>query len=131
MLMKDFFEAVDRAFIQGAGRNPAPRRPELKTLAGLPLSALESSSATSSSEWPSSARSLSSARSSLQRQVQQPHKDATTDKAHESRGKISQAVQDAREGQREDRQIQGASFSLMLWGFSNPSGQPPEGSSHL
>jgi hypothetical protein len=49
--MKDFFEAVDRAFIQGAARIPAPRRLELKTLAGLPLSAPESSPATSSSEW--------------------------------------------------------------------------------
>jgi len=47
--MKDFFEAVDHAFIQEAAI-PAPRRLELKTLAGLPLSAPESSPATSSSE---------------------------------------------------------------------------------
>ena len=41
MLMKDVFEAVDRAFIQGAGRNPD--RPEPKTSVELPQSASESS----------------------------------------------------------------------------------------
>jgi len=50
MLMEDFFEAVDRALIQGAGRNPAPRRPEPKAPVKLSLSAPESSPATSSSE---------------------------------------------------------------------------------
>jgi hypothetical protein len=39
MLMEDFFEAVDRAFVQGAGRNPAPRRLDLKTPVELSLSA--------------------------------------------------------------------------------------------
>ena len=50
MLIEDFFEGVDRAFIEEAGRIPAPGRLELKTPVGLPLSAPESSSATSSSE---------------------------------------------------------------------------------
>jgi hypothetical protein len=49
MLMEDFFEAVDRAFVQGAGRNPAPRRLDLKTPVELSLSAPESSPATPSS----------------------------------------------------------------------------------
>jgi hypothetical protein len=47
--MEDFFEAVDRAFVQGAGRNPAPRRLDLKTPVELSLSAPESSPATPSS----------------------------------------------------------------------------------
>jgi hypothetical protein len=42
MLIEDFFEAVDRAFIQEAGRTPAPRRLELGTPSLLPLSAPES-----------------------------------------------------------------------------------------
>jgi hypothetical protein len=48
--MKDFFEAVDRAFIQEAARIPAPLRLELKTPVELPLSAPGGSPATSSSE---------------------------------------------------------------------------------
>jgi hypothetical protein len=43
MLIEDFFESVDRAFIQEAGRIPAPRRLELGTPLLLPLSAPESS----------------------------------------------------------------------------------------
>jgi hypothetical protein len=39
MLIEDFFEAVDRAFIEEARRIPAPLRLELKTQVGLPLSA--------------------------------------------------------------------------------------------
>jgi hypothetical protein len=50
MLMKDFFEAVDRAFIQGAGRNPAPRRPEPKAPVKLSLSAPENSPSVPPSE---------------------------------------------------------------------------------
>jgi hypothetical protein len=38
--MEDFFEAVDRAFIQGEGQNPAPRRLEPKTPVERSLSAL-------------------------------------------------------------------------------------------
>jgi hypothetical protein len=48
--MEDFFEAVDRAFIQGEGQNPAPRRLEPKTPVERSLSAPGSSPATSSSE---------------------------------------------------------------------------------
>jgi uncharacterized protein YjbJ (UPF0337 family) len=50
MVIEDFFEAVDRAFIQEAARIPAPHRLELKTPMELPLSAPDGSPATSSSE---------------------------------------------------------------------------------
>jgi hypothetical protein len=50
MVIEDFFEAVDRAFIQEAARIPAPLRLELKTPVELPLSAPDGSPATSSSE---------------------------------------------------------------------------------
>jgi uncharacterized protein YjbJ (UPF0337 family) len=50
MVIEDFFEAVDRAFIQEAARIPAPLRLELKTPVELPLSAPDGSPATCSSE---------------------------------------------------------------------------------
>ena len=50
MVIEDFFEAVDRAFIQEAARIPAPLRLGLKTPVELPLSAPDGPAATSSSE---------------------------------------------------------------------------------
>jgi len=46
-------------------------------------------------------------------------KDAAIVKTHETRDKISQSVQNAKESQREDRQIQGASFRVMRRGFQS------------
>jgi uncharacterized protein YjbJ (UPF0337 family) len=49
------------------------------------------------------------------RGVQQSHKNATTDKAHERAAQQPQSVSAKRQGesQREDRRIQGAAFRLM------------------
>jgi len=54
------------------------------------------------------------------KEVHQSHKDAAIVKTHETRDKISQSVQNAKEKvNREDRQIQGASFRVMRRGFNH------------
>ena len=50
MLIKGFFEAVERAFKEEAGRTPAPSRLELVPPFDLPLPTVESSEATASTE---------------------------------------------------------------------------------
>jgi hypothetical protein len=88
MLIEEFFEAVDRAFSEEAGRIPAPRRLESKTPVGLPVSALESSPSTPSIAW-----------------RRQPKR-------------CRQLVQNRQEeGQREDRCVQCETFSLMRRSF--------------
>jgi hypothetical protein len=51
MLMENFFDAVDRAFVEEARRIPTLPRLELKTPVGLPVSPLESSPPIPSSGW--------------------------------------------------------------------------------
>ena len=65
--MEDFFEAVDRAFMNEASRVPAPRSLELRTPEGLPLSELESPPSAPYVKAVSSVREWSSARASLLR----------------------------------------------------------------
>ena len=50
MLIEDFFEAVDRAFVEEARRIPAPLRLELKSPVELPLSVPQISPSTPLSE---------------------------------------------------------------------------------
>jgi hypothetical protein len=66
MLIEDVFEAVDRAFIQEAGRIPTPHRLELGTPLLLPVSAPEGSP-TGSLAGAASSGALSSTRALLPR----------------------------------------------------------------
>jgi hypothetical protein len=52
------------------------------------------------------------------KEIQRAHKDIAIDKTHDTRDKIRHSVQNA-QGQREDRQIQRTSFSVMRRGFNH------------